>query len=64
MKNETVTIGKRFLSIAEFMSYTGLGRNNAIKLGEEIGCRVRMGHRILFDLKIADEYFDKLSGRK
>ena len=64
MKNEPVTIGKRFLSIAEFMSYTGLGRNNAIKLGEKIGCRVRMGHRILFDLKIADEYFDKLSRKK
>ena len=45
----------------ELMSYTGLGRNNAMKLGEEIGSKVRVGKRVLWDRKKIDKYLDELT---
>lgn len=51
---------KRFLNISEFMKYTGLGRNKAMELGKEIGCRVEVGRRVLYDIKKADKYFDEI----
>lgn len=59
-KMQTVSETKRLVNIPEFMSYTGLGRNNAMKLGEEIGCKVKIGRRVLYDLRKADKYFDSL----
>ena len=47
-----------------FMAYTNLGRNRATELGKEIDCRVRVGKRILYDLRKADQYFDRLTGVK
>lgn len=35
--------GKRLVDIRGFMEYTGLGRNNAMKLGAEIGATIRIG---------------------
>lgn len=46
---------KRLVNISEFMKYTGLGRNSALKFGKDIGCRVKIGRRVLYDLKKADE---------
>ena len=43
------------------MEYSGLGRNNAMKLGEDIGCRVQIGRKVLYDLRKADKYFDSLT---
>lgn len=37
-KNQSSNELGRLVGIAEFMEYSGLGRNNAMKLGEEIGC--------------------------
>lgn len=41
---------KRLVNIEEFMQYTGLGRNKAANLGEEIGCTMRVGKRVLYDI--------------
>lgn len=52
---------KRLVGISEFMKYTGLGRNSALKFGEEIGCKVKVGRRVLYDLRKADEQINKLA---
>lgn len=51
----------RMVNIADFMVYTGLGRNNAMKFGEKIGCKVHIGRRVLYDLRKADQYLDSLT---
>lgn len=33
----------RLVKLEFWMSYTGLGRNSAMKLGEDIGCKVKVG---------------------
>lgn len=52
----------RLIDTEELRAYTNLGRNNAIKLGEEIGARVQVGRRVLWDKKKLDNYFDSLTG--
>ena len=52
---------KRLVSISEFMEYTGLGRNSALRFGKEIGCRVKIGKRVLYDLRKADEQINTLA---
>lgn len=43
-------------------AYTNLGRNNAMKLGEEIGAKVKIGKRVLWDRVKIDRYFNELTG--
>ena len=50
----------RLVDLAAWMAYTGLGRNTAMKFGESLGCRVRIGRRVLYDLTVADTEIDKL----
>ena len=50
----------RLVGIKDFMIWSGLGRNSARELGERIGCTRRLGGRVLYDLKVADAYLDKL----
>ena len=59
IKQSTTT--SRLMDTEELMSYTGLGRNNAMKLGEEIGSKVRVGKRVLWDRKKIDKYLDELT---
>lgn len=45
MKNRTSTAAggeSRLMDTEELRAYTNLGRNNAMKLGEEIGAKVRL----------------------
>lgn len=56
--------GKRLVSVSDFAAYVGVGRNTALKLGDEIGCKVKIGKRVLFDLRKADQYFNSLTGVK
>ena len=65
MRNRTVTstLGEsRLMDTEELRVYTNLGRNNAMKLGEEIGARVQIGRRVLWDRRKVDEYFNSLTG--
>ena len=67
MRNRTVTttIGEsRLMDTEELRAYTNLGRNNAMKLGEEIGAKVQIGRRVLWDRRKIDEYFNSLTGVK
>lgn len=53
---------KRLVNIEDFMEYTTLGKNSAMEFGKEIGCAVKIGRRTVYDLKKAEQYFDKLAG--
>lgn len=50
---------KRLLSIKEFCTYTGLGRNSATKLAEKSGARIQCGRRALVDLRRFDAWLDE-----
>lgn len=54
----------RLMDTEELRSYTSLGRNSAMKLGEEIGAKVKIGRRVLWDRRKIDEYFNSLTGVK
>lgn len=67
MRNRTVTSTtgeSRLMDTEELRAYTNLGRNNAMKLGDEIGARVQIGKRVLWDRVKIDAYFDSLTGVK
>jgi hypothetical protein len=58
--NETKEV--RLLDTDQLREYTSLGRNSAMTLGEEIGAKVKIGVRTLWDKKKIDQYFDELTG--
>lgn len=58
----TITSENRLLDTDELRAYTNLGRNNAMKLGEEIGAKVKIGKRVLWDKVKIDQYLDGLTG--
>lgn len=67
MRSRTATSTKgdsRLIDTDELRAYTNLGRNNAMKLGDEIGARVQIGKRILWDRIKIDQYFNSLTGVK
>lgn len=67
MRNRTIKTmsgESRLMDTEELRAYTNLGRNNAMKLGEEIGARVQIGRRVLWDRRKIDEYFNLLTGVK
>lgn len=51
---------RRLVRLPEWMEYTGLGRNTAMKFGQSINCTVRIGKCALYDLDVADKEIDKL----
>ena len=52
----------RLMDTEELRAYTNLGRNNAMKLGEEIGAKVKIGKRVLWDRVKIDQYLNELTG--
>lgn len=55
---------RRLAGIRELMEYTGLGRNSAMRLGAETGARVKIGARVLYDLRKIDAYIDAHAGEE
>jgi hypothetical protein len=51
----------RLMDTDQLRAYTNLGRNSAMKLGEEIGAKVRVGNRVLWDRVKVDKYLDALT---
>lgn len=47
------SVKPRLLGIEELMAYTSLGRGSALKLGQKIGCTVRIDKRVLYDTRKA-----------
>ena len=58
--NQSRTAG-RLMDTEELRAYTGLGRNNAMLFAEEIGAKVKVGRRVLWDRKKIDQYLDELT---
>lgn len=50
----------RYVDIQGLMAYTSLGRNNALKIGEESGSKKKLGRRVIYDLNKIDSYISKL----
>ncbi len=50
----------RLLDIKDLCAYTKLGRNNAMKFGQESGARVQYGRRVLYDRVKLDEYIESM----
>ena len=60
----TVSGQSSLMDTEELRAYTNLGRNKAMELGDEIGARVKIGKRVLWDRVKIDKYLDSLSGEK
>ena len=60
----TVSGQSSLMDTEELRAYTNLGRNKAMELGDEIGARVKIGKRVLWDRVKIDKYLDSLSGAK
>lgn len=58
----TVTGDNRLMDTDELRAYTNLGRDNAMRLGEEIGAKVKVGKRVLWDRVKLDQYLNELTG--
>ena len=58
----TVSGQSSLMDTEELRAYTNLGRNKAMELGDEIGARVKIGKRVLWDRVKIDKYLDSLSG--
>jgi len=58
----TVSGESRLMDTEELRAYTNLGRNSAMKLGEESGARVRIGKRVLWDKVKIDQHLNELTG--
>ena len=58
----TVAGESRLMDTEELRAHTNLGRNNAMKLGEEIGAKVKIGKRVLWDKVKIDQYLNNLTG--
>lgn len=58
----TVAGESRLMDTEELRAYTNPGRNNAMKLGEEIGAKVKIGKRVLWDKVKIDQYLNNLTG--
>lgn len=58
------TVAPRLLDTNELTSYIGMGRNKAVILGDEIGARVQIGKRVLWDKMKIDQYLNSLTGVK
>lgn len=58
METIRATEGRRLVGNKDFAKYTGVSHNTADRLARKIGCRVKIGRRVLYDLRKADAYFD------
>ena len=53
--------GKRYVSMDELRQYTSLGRDSAMKIGRDSGAIIKIGRRVVYDLKKIDEYLESLA---
>lgn len=54
------TIKERYADVFDLMEYTSTGRNKAMELGEASGAKIKMGRRVVYDLRVIDAYMEKL----
>lgn len=58
---ETTLSDKALLSVDEFRSYCGLGRNAALKLAIDSECRIIVGRRVLINRAKFDKWCENNS---
>lgn len=61
-KKEIYQTESRLLDTDELRAYTNLGRNSAMRLGEEVGAKIKIGRRVLWDKEKLDQHFNELTG--
>lgn len=61
-ENRIESLESRLMDTRQLCVYTNMGRNSAMKLGNEIGARVQVGSRVLWDKKKIDNYIDEITG--
>ncbi len=52
---------KRLLGLEEFCAYSSLGQNTARRFAKKAGIEKRIGHKVLYDRALFDEWCDKNS---
>lgn len=65
MKRRTMTAetkDSRLMDTDELRVYLNIGRNNAMKFGEEVGAKVRIGRRVLWDKQVIDKHISSIAG--
>lgn len=58
-KNEEVE--KRLIDSKQLREMLGCGRSTAEKIGNEAGAKVKIGKRVLWNVKKIDEHLEKIS---
>lgn len=56
--NSSANEVKRLLSIVEASVYLGIGRSSAIHFLNDIGAKIKIGNRTLYDKNIIDKYIN------
>lgn len=51
----------RLIDTDELRGYTSLGRNSAMKLGEDAGAKIKIGKRTLWDKEKISRYISALT---
>lgn len=49
------------VDVAGLMQLTGLGRDSATKIGKAAGAEIRIGRRVLFNVRKVRDYLDMIS---
>ncbi|MCD7868277.1 MAG: hypothetical protein LUG62_08850 [Clostridiales bacterium] len=60
MRARTKGKAGRLMDTDDFMSYVGLGKNSALKFGNQIGAKIRIGRRTLWDKNVIDAAIDEM----
>ena len=55
-------VENRLMDTDELRAYTSLGRNSAIKVGNDARAKIKIGNRTLWDKQKIDQYFNALTG--
>lgn len=57
----TVIRESRLIDTDQLRVYTNLGRNTAMKLGEDAGAKIKIGKRVLWDKEKLSRYITELT---
>lgn len=57
----TVPRESRLIDTDQLRVYTNLGRNSAMKLGEDAGAKIKVGKRVLWDKEKLSRYITELT---
>lgn len=57
----TVPRESRLIDTDQLRSWTNLGRNSAMRLGEDAGAKIKIGKRVLWDKEKLSRYITELT---